>query len=88
VQNGSGIPGEAGKVKDLLTTAGFKVSSTGNATSYDFTKTVIKAKVDVPAAFLTQLTTALGKTYTLDSNQALATSSANAVIVIVGSSKK
>jgi len=87
VMNGSGISGQAGVVKNLLTTAGFTVTGTGNAASYDFTKTVIKAKVDVPAAFLTQLSTTLGKSYVLDTNQSLATSSANEVQVIVGSTK-
>jgi hypothetical protein len=87
VMNGSGISGQAGVVKNLLTTAGFTVSATGNASSYDFTKTVIKAKVDVPTAFLTQLSTALSKSYVLDTNQSLATSSADVVQVIVGSTK-
>lgn len=87
IMNGSGIAGQAGVVKDLLTTAGFTVSGTGNASSYDFTKTVIKAKADVPAAFLTQLSGALSKTYVLDANQSLATSSADKVEVIVGSTK-
>ena len=87
VMNGSGTPGQAGAVKDLLTTAGFSVTKTGNAPSYDFTKTVIKAKVDVPAEFLTKLSTALSKSYVLDTNQPLATSSAASVQVIVGSTK-
>jgi hypothetical protein len=87
VMNGSGTPGQAGVVKDLLVTAGFTVSGTGNAASYDFTKTVIKAKADVPAAFLTQLSAALSKSYLMDTNQSLATSSANEVEVIVGSTK-
>jgi hypothetical protein len=87
VMNGSGIVGQAGVVKTLLTTAGFTVSKTGNASSYDFTKTVIKAKTDVPAAFVTQLSAALSKSYVLDTNQTLATSSADEVQVIIGSSK-
>jgi hypothetical protein len=87
VKNGSGISGQASVVKDLLVTAGFTVSGTGNAESYDFTKTVIKAKADVPDAFLTQLSTALSKNYVLDANQSLATSSSNIVEVIVGSTK-
>jgi len=53
VMNGSGTPGQAGTVKDLLTGAGFKVSAAGNASSYDYTKTVIKVKADVPAEFVT-----------------------------------
>jgi hypothetical protein len=87
VMNGSGIAGQAGVVKDLLTTAGFSVSGTSNAATYDFTKTIVKAKTDVPVAFLTQLTSALGKSYVLDTNQSLATSSADEVQVIVGSTK-
>jgi len=87
VMNGSGISGQAGAVKDLLVTAGFTISGTGNADSYDFTKTLIKAKVDVPAEFLTQLSEALSKSYILDINQSLATSSADEVEVIVGSTK-
>lgn len=87
ILNGSGVSGQAGVVKNLLETAGFSVSKTGNAPSYDFTKTVIKSKTDVPEAFLTQLSEALSKSYVLDTNQSLATSSADEVQVIVGSTK-
>lgn len=87
VMNGSGTPGQAGVVKDLLETAGFKVSGTGNAPTYDFTKTVIKAKADVPADVLTKLSEALAKSYVVDTNQSLATSSADSIQVIVGTTK-
>lgn len=87
VMNGSGTPGQAGTVKDLLTGAGFKVSAAGNASSYDYTKTVIKVKADVPEEFVTKLSEALSKSYVLDTNQALATSSADSVQVIVGTTK-
>ncbi len=87
VMNGSGITGEAAKVKAVLEGGGFKVSTIGNASSSDFTKTVIKVKSDVPASFVSQLSTLLSKTYLLDTNQTLATSSADKVQVIVGSSK-
>lgn len=87
VMNGSGISEQAGVVKNLLTTAGFSVSGIGNASSYDFTKTVIKAKADVPAAFLSQLSTTLSKEYVLDSNQTLPSTSSGEVEVIVGSMK-
>ncbi len=87
VKNGSGVSGQAGVVKDLLTDAGFEVSGTGNASSYDFTKTVIKAKADVSEEFLTKLSEILSKDYVLDTNQSLAASSTNEVEVIVGSTK-
>ncbi len=87
ILNGSGIAGEASRAKDLLTAAGFKVSGTGNASSYSFTKTVIKAKSDVDSAFLTKLSETLGKSYSLDKAQTLSDSSSDDVQVVVGSSK-
>ena len=87
ILNGSGIAGEAGKAKTLLTTDGFKVGSTGNAATYDYTKTIIKAKRTVDAAYISALSAALGKSYDVDSSQTLATSSADTVQVIIGSSK-
>lgn len=87
VMNGSGIVGEAGKVKTLVEGAGFKVSATGNASSYDYTKTVIKAKADVPADFLAKLSTTLSKNYVLDNNAVLSISSPDMVQVIIGSTK-
>lgn len=88
VQNGAGVAGAAGEAKSLLVKAGFKVSSTGNAASYDFTKTIIKAKTGTDAAFLASLTETLAKTYVLDKNQTLPNSSKDGVIIIIGSSKK
>lgn len=85
--NGSGIAGEAGKAKTLLTTNGFKVGSTGNAAAYDYTKTIIKAKSTVDSAYTSALSTALGKTYVVDTVQTLASSSADTVQVVIGSSK-
>ncbi len=87
VQNGSGIPGTAGSVKDTLTKAGFKVSSTGNADNYDYTDTIIKVKSDVPAEFVTKLTTTLSGVYSVAKAQTLPDSSKDEVVVIVGSSK-
>jgi len=88
VFNGGGTPGEAGKAKTLLETAGFTVSSAGNAKSYSFTKTIIGAKSTVDKGFLDALTTALGKTYVVGTNETIATSSADSVVVTIGSSKK
>ena len=87
IQNGSGIPGEASNVSNILTAAGFSVSGTGNANSYDFTKTIIQAKSDVPASFITKLSDALSKTYVVDKPQSLPDSSTDKVVIIVGSSK-
>jgi hypothetical protein len=86
ILNGSGIAGEASKVKDLLVTAGFKVGTTGNAATYDYTKTIIKAKSTVDKAFLTKLSSSLAKTYVVGDSQTL-TSGTTDVQVIVGTSK-
>ncbi len=88
VFNGSGIAGEAGKVKTLLTDAGFEVGSTGNAATYDYTKTIIKAKDTVDSDFLSELTKTLGETYEVDSVQSLEESSKDSVQVVVGTTKK
>ena len=85
--NGSGISGEAGRAKTLLTSAGFKVGTTVNAATYDYTKTIIKAKSTVDSAFVSALSSALGKTYSVDIPQTLATSSTDDVQVVIGSTK-
>jgi hypothetical protein len=87
VQNGSGIPGTAGAAKDILTKAGFKVGTTGNADNYDYTDTIIKAKSDVPSDFITKLTTTLSATYEVAKAQTLSDSSTDTIVVIIGSSK-
>lgn len=86
VLNGSGIAGEAAKVKDILEKAGFKVASTANAKTYDYTKTEISTKSNVEEDFVKALVAALNKTYQLADP---ATSSAQTVsaIVTVGSLK-
>lgn len=87
VANGSGIPGMAGSTKTVLTNAGFKVGSTGNADNYDYTDTIVQVKSDVPQEFITTLTTLLSKTYSLAKVQTLDSTSKDEVVVIVGSSK-
>lgn len=50
VLNGSGIAGEAGKVKDLLVAGDFSEDNieTGNADSYDYEGLTVKVKEDTP----------------------------------------
>jgi hypothetical protein len=86
--NGSGISGEAGRAKTLLTSAGFKVGTTANAATYDYTKTIIKAKTTVDAAFVSALSASLNKTYVVDTPQTLAASSTDDVQVVIGSTKQ
>lgn len=87
ILNGSGIAGEAGKAKTLLTDAKFNVTSTGNASTYDYTKTIIKAKSTVDASVIAKLKETLSKNYVVGDNQTLASSSTVDIQVIVGSSK-
>ncbi|MCJ7805074.1 LytR C-terminal domain-containing protein [Patescibacteria group bacterium] len=88
VLNGSGIAGEAGKVQDLLTTAGFKVSGTGNADSYNFTDTVLQTRTSIDSVFVTKLSETLSKKYSVDpKTQSLPSGETSDVIVLVGSSK-
>ena len=87
VQNGSGIPGTAGSVKDLLTKAGFKVSASGNADNYNYTDTILKVKGDVPEDFVTKLTTTLSGIYKIGKSETLPDTSKDEVVVVVGSSK-
>lgn len=87
VQNGSGVPGTAGSAKDILTKAGFKVATTGNADNYDYTDTIIKTKADVPQDFITKLTTTLSGTYSVAKAQKLEATASAEVVVIIGSSK-
>ena len=86
ILNGSGIKGEAGKVQTLIETAGFTVLSTGNASTYDFTKTQISIKTGVDQEFITSLIKTLEKNYQLEDTKT-SSSQTNDVTVTVGSLK-
>lgn len=86
VLNGSGIAGEAGKVKTLLENAGFKVASAANAKTYDYEKTEISTKQGIETDFIQALVSALGKAYQMADPTTSATQSAS-IIVTVGSLK-
>ena len=87
VFNGSGTAGEASKAKALLTDAGFNVVSTGNAATYDYTKTIIKAKSTVDASVIQKIKDALSKVYVVGDSQTLSSSSTTDIQIVVGSSK-
>lgn len=87
LQNGSGIKGEATKVKDLLVKAGFKVGTTGNASSFDYTSTIVKAKEGTDSGFITKLKEVLGESYKLGKDEVLKSSSTDDIVIIIGSTK-
>jgi len=84
VLNGSGKIGEATKVKNLLTKAGFTISSTGNAKTFDFTDTVIEAKEDVSQSVIDTIKEALAD-YSLEVGETLTASNSSDIVVTVGS---
>ncbi|MGH7203820.1 MAG: LytR C-terminal domain-containing protein [Candidatus Levyibacteriota bacterium] len=84
VLNGSGIVGKASEVKTSLTTAGFKVSSTGNADKSTYTKTEIAAKKSVSKDYLTKLEDELKKSYDVDAVSTAPESDASDVTVTIG----
>ncbi len=89
VLNGSGIKGKAAEVKTSLTTAGFKIGTTGNAAKSDFTETEITAKKDVEQAYIDKLKVELEKDFVVKVVSAPAPASqATDVIVTIGSEAK
>ena len=87
LQNGSGIKGEATKVKDLLVKAGFKVGTTGNASSFDYTNTIVQVKADTDAGFLAKLKEVLGENYKIGKDEVLKSTSKDNIVIVIGSSK-
>lgn len=65
VLNGSGIKGEANKVKSLLKNGGFAEDKieTGNANSYDYKTTSVSLKKDVPEEVFSKVKELLGSGY-------------------------
>jgi len=68
ILNGSGITGQAAKVKSQLVAAGFTVAVVGNADNSTFTKTIISAQKEVDEGFLNKLIDTLKKSYEVDSS--------------------
>ena len=88
ILNGSGIPGEAGKAKDLLNDLDFKSVVTANADNYDYKDTVVSLKDGVSDQVFAEVKKLLGSTYTLESKaESASTSSKYDVIVTVGTRK-
>ena len=88
ILNGSGIPGQAGDVKELISSLQFKKVDTGNADNYDYTDTELSLKDSVPGSVYDQIKTKLDDTYTVTkSGDAVSSTSNYDVIIIVGSKK-
>lgn len=87
ILNGSGVPGEAGKVASLIETAGFAQAQTGNADSYDYETTQIEVSETITDEVKQALIKAL-ETYELDTITASSGSAEFDISIIVGSNKK
>ncbi len=85
ILNGSGIKGEAAKLKAGLVAAGFKVDTLGNADTSDHVKTQVAAKEGVSTEYIKKLEEELGKSYTLDKVSKLSKTSVEDVAVTIGS---
>lgn len=87
VLNGSGISGEASRLKDTLSESEFNVDNIGNADKSDYEKTKILAKKKVPAKFLDKLKKELEKSYVLEENEELPEEEGVDVVITIGNSK-
>lgn len=83
VLNGSGTPGLAGKVANLLEDAGFDSIDTGNADSFDFEETVIQVKPGADSVYESALT-AIQDDYEAIQGEDLESTSEYDMIVTVG----
>jgi len=87
VLNGSGIAGEAAKVKSLLEEEKFTVSSVGNADKSDYQKTVIQANKNVPQEFIDKLRTFFETSYDLEDGVGLQETNDIDVVIIISKEK-
>ncbi len=84
VLNGSGVVGEANRVKLILEDADFTVDSTDNAESYDASETTIAAKSGVMGSVVSELKKLLEDDYTVTTTSLDASESVD-IIITVGS---
>lgn len=88
VLNGSGIPGEAGKVEGLLEEADFENIETGNAESYDYEQTEVSCKAETPDNVYTAIEEALGGEYDVIKSETILDEDATYdIIIIIGTRK-
>lgn len=84
VLNGSGVAGEARKVRKLLEGEDFGNIETGNADSFDFTNTQVRLKEKVPEETFETIKKVLGGDYEIVSGDPLPEDEDYDVVVIVG----
>lgn len=88
ILNGSGVGGQAGVVRDLLSKAGFVTFDVGNATSYDYKTTDVQIKEGTSVKVFEKIKDALAEEgYTVAEDTALPEDSEYDVVIVVGSKK-
>lgn len=87
ILNGSGIKGEAQKLKGILEKEGYTITASGNADNFDYKGTVLQAKTSVSASIKEDLKVQLEKLYIVTSGEDLADSAKEDLTVTIGSSK-
>ena len=90
ILNGSGIAGEAKKVKDLLVEAGWTDDklTTGNADSSKYTETSVSLKKELSNKVFDEVKNALGDSYNVEkSDTQLGEDSSYDLIIILGKEK-
>lgn len=84
VENGTGVPGEAGAVAAKLETAGFAEADTGNADNYEYVDTTVRMKDAVTENAYTAIVKALQPDYSVEKGTDLDDESEFDIVVIVG----
>ncbi len=85
VLNGNGGIGVATAAKNIIEKVGFKVTSVGNADSFDFTDTLIQVKSTVSPDAVAKLKDALSSNYSVAMGDELSAQSSFDVVISVGS---
>lgn len=87
ILNGSGVAGEARRVRDFLKAQGFEDFALGDADSYTYTDTEARLKEQVPDGVYEEIIDALGD-YEVVEGDSLTEDSEYDVVIIVGESEK
>jgi hypothetical protein len=88
ILNGTGVPGEAGKIATLIKTLKFKEVKSGNADNFDYTVTTVKVKKDLSGKIFEDINGLISSQYGAKlADTPLDTTSAYDVVIIVGPKK-
>lgn len=84
IQNGTGITGEAGFLKNLFEKEGYKNIKTGNASSYDYIATEVTFSSSLPDSIVEEITKVLKDTYQNVKDKTSTSLKGNKVLIITG----